>query len=236
MIWLSCKEVSFAYGSTLAVEHVSFDIKAGEYLCILGENGSGKSTLVKGLLGLQPLKSGTISLENGLKRDEIGYLPQQTTVQNHFPANVSEIVLSGCLNKKTLIPFYNKHDRERANTNMKKLGIESIKKTSFNELSGGQKQRVLLARALCATEKILFLDEPVSGLDPVITSGLYEITRKLSREEGISIVMVSHDINAALQYADSILHMETKAVFFGTKEEYQHSEYSRRFLRGDCKC
>lgn len=229
---ISCKNLTMAYENNIVMKDVTFDIKEGDYICIVGENGSGKSTLLKGLLKLQSPKLGTIEFHNGLKPTEIGYLPQQTVVQRDFPASVYEIVLSGCLNKRGLKPFYSAKDKKTALMNIKKLGIEDIKSKCYRDLSGGQQQRVLLARALCATEKILLLDEPVTGLDPIVTMELYELIKKLNKEDGVTVIMVSHDISSAICNSDKILHMDKGVRFFGDVKEYIKSEASNGFLGG----
>ena len=229
---ISCKNLTMAYENNIAIEDVTFDIKEGDYICIVGENGSGKSTLLKGLLKLQDPKSGTIEFHNGLKSTEIGYLPQQTIVQRDFPASVYEIVLSGCLNRSGLRPFYSLKDKRRALENIKKLGIEDIQHKCYRDLSGGQQQRVLLARALCATDKILLLDEPVTGLDPLVTTELYELIKKLNKEDGVTIIMVSHDIASAVCNSDKILHMNKGIRFFGDVRDYIKSDASNGFLGG----
>ena len=225
---LKCDQVSLGYEGRTIIENLNFQVNAGDYLYIVGENGTGKSTLIKTLLGLRAPLKGTIEMGEGLKSSEIGYLPQQTMVQKDFPASVWEVVLSGNLNKCGLRPFYNRQEKERAEANMKKLGIEDFKKKCYRDLSGGQQQRVLLARALCATGKMLLLDEPVAGLDPKITSEMYELIQKLN-EEGITIIMVSHDMQAAVLYADHILHIGHKPLFFGTKEDYLKTETGKAF-------
>lgn len=225
---LKCNQVSLGYEGRTIIENLNFQVNAGDYLYIVGENGTGKSTLIKTLLGLRAPLKGNIEMDEGLKSSEIGYLPQQTMVQKDFPASVWEVVLSGNLNKCGLRPFYNKQEKERAEANMKKLGIEDFKKKCYRDLSGGQQQRVLLARALCATGKMLLLDEPVAGLDPKITNEMYELIQKLN-EEGITIIMVSHDMQAATLYADHILHIGHKPLFFGTKEDYLKTETGKAF-------
>ncbi len=222
---LNIQNVSAAYDNKIAVEKVNFEVFSGDYTCIVGENGSGKSTLMKVLLGLMPVKAGKIDYENGLLQKEIGYLPQQSFIQRDFPASVWEVVISGCLNKTGLLPFYKKADKLKAVQMLESLSITDLKKKSYRELSGGQQQRVLLARALCATEKLLILDEPASGLDPLITSELYRIVGELNKELGITVLMVSHDIEAAVKYSGKILHMETTVKFFGSNEEYKHAGF-----------
>ena len=228
MAQLTCENVSLGYDNKTMLSNRSFSVNSGDYLCIVGENGSGKSTLMRTMLGLQKPMSGEISLGDGLKKGEIGYLPQQTDVQKNFPASVKEIVLSGCQARAGLRPFYNNQEKEMAANAMKKMRIEEFSKRCYRELSGGQQQRVLLARALCATQKILLLDEPVSGLDPRVTAEMYELISGLNKE-GITIIMISHDIDVAISEASHILHICDKP-FFGTKEEYLKSELGSKFI------
>jgi len=221
---LSCQNLSLGYEGKMVVSGLSFAVNAGDYLCIVGENGTGKSTLMKTLLKLKTPASGQVVTGDGLEPDEIGYLPQQTVVQKDFPASVREVVRSGCLNRCGLRPFYNKTEKQMAEDNMKKLGIAPIAKHCYRELSGGQQQRTLLARALCATRKILLLDEPVAGLDPKAATDMYALIKKLNAE-GITIVMISHDITSAVKYASHILHIGAQStIFFGTKADYLESK------------
>ena len=222
-----CENVSLGYDGKPIVTGLNFTVNAGDYLCIVGENGSGKSTLMKTILNLTPPLAGSIHME-GLKPTQIGYLPQQTQVQRDFPASVLEIVLSGFQGQRGWRPFYTKEEKAAASANLKKLGLEGFERRCYRELSGGQQQRVLLARALCATQKCLLLDEPISGLDPKATAQMYEIIEQLHRE-GITIIMISHDVGAALADATHILHIG-KHLFFGTKEGYLHSGIGRAFL------
>ena len=228
MALLKCTDLTLGYEGNAVVTDLNFEINSGDYLCIVGENGSGKSTLMRTLLGLQPPLSGKIETGDGLKGNELGYLPQQTVVQRDFPASVWEIVLSGNLASGGMKPFYSKAEKERAKENIKKMGIEDLTKRCYRELSGGQQQRVLLARALCATKKLLLLDEPVSGLDPKVTAEMYALIKELN-SQGITIIMISHDISAAIKYASHILHI-SHDVFFGTKEEYLSSEKGSLFV------
>ena len=229
---LTCQNVTMQYDGRVAVRDVSFAAEAGDYLCIVGENGSGKSTLIKGILGLIRPFGGTITFD-GIRQTEIGYLPQQTAAQADFPASVYEVVLSGCLNRRGMKPFFSAREKDRAACNIRLLGIEPICKKSFRELSGGQQRRVLLARALCATEKLLILDEPAAGLDPVVTGELYSTVEKLNRESGVTVIMVSHDMHMALRYGSKILHMHTRAAFFGPAEEYKKTKACRRMMGED---
>lgn len=218
MAQLSCENLTLGYASNIILENLSFEVNKGDYLCIVGENGSGKTTLMKTLLRLIKPISGKILFSDGLIQDEIGYLPQQTDVQKDFPASVYEIVLSGCQSRCGRRPFYNKAEKELALANINKMGISHLKKRCYKELSGGQQQRVLLARALCATQKMLLLDEPVSALDPEATEEMYRLIKDLN-DEGITIIMISHDVQAALNYASHILHIGAE-IFFGKKEDY----------------
>ena len=227
MAQLICKNVSLGYDSRIILSNLNFQINKGDYLCIVGENGSGKSTLMKTLLKLHKPLSGEIKIGDGLLDDEIGYLPQQTEVQKDFPASVKEIVLSGCQSRMGRRPFYNKDEKNLAKENMKKMGISAFSKRCYRELSGGQQQRVLLARALCATQKMLLLDEPVSGLDPIVTEEMYNLIQSLNKD-GITIIMISHDVLAAIKYATHILHIG-KEIFFGTKDEYMNSSVFKKF-------
>ena len=229
MSLISCDNLSLGYDGKEILHGLSFMVDQGEYLCIVGENGSGKSTLMRTILGLQSPLSGAVHTGDGLRPNEIGYLPQQTVVQKDFPASVWEIVLSGCQSKCGLRPFYRKEDKVMVQKMLEKLGLTALKKRCYRELSGGQQQRVLLARALCATRSLLLLDEPVSGLDPMVTAELYQIIQGLNREDGITIIMISHDIAAAIKYASHILHIGP-TIYYGTKEDYVNSPLGQRFL------
>ena len=230
MALLTCSDVTFSYEGIPVLTDVNFALEAGSYLCIVGENGSGKSTLVKGLLHLKNPSTGSITTGDGLHPSEIGYLPQQTVVQKDFPASVREIVLSGCQGRCGSRPFYNREEKKLAADAMEKMQIAPLAKRCYRTLSGGQQQRVLLARALCATQKMLLLDEPVSGLDPKVTAEMYALIQKLNYEDGITVVMISHDLNAALQYASHILHIGDR-VFFGTKAAYLN-EFPQAWQKG----
>ena len=228
MAQIICTNLSIGYENNIIVNNLNFEINKGDYLAIVGENGAGKSTLIKTLLGLLKPISGSIELGDSIKKTDIGYLPQQTVVQKDFPASIYEVVLSGFLSKMGFRPFYNKYEKETALANIKRTGLEGMEKRSYRELSGGQQQRVLLARALCATDKIIILDEPVAGLDPKVTEEMYELISSLNKE-GATIIMISHDISSALTYSNKILHIG-KDSYFGTKEEYVSSELGQRFI------
>lgn len=229
MALITCQNVSLSYESNIVLSELSFTVNSGDYLCIVGENGSGKSTLIKALLSLKSIGKGSVLMSDGLLQTEIGYLPQQTNAQKDFPASVWEVVLSGCLNNRGLRPFYSVNEKEKARSNMKKLGVLDLERQSYRELSGGQQQRVLLARALCATKKLVLLDEPVSGLDPMVTNELYQLIKEIN-SEGITVIMVSHDVVSAVKYASHILHLQNKPLFFGATSDYIKSEAGKRFL------
>ncbi len=229
MAQLACRNVSLGYEGRAILSELSFEVNAGDYLCIVGENGSGKSTLMRTVLGLQKPLGGSILFGDGLAANEVGYLPQQTQVQKDFPATVWEIVLSGCQARAGSRPYYNRAEKALARENMEKMKITQFAGRCYRELSGGQQQRVLLARALCATKKLLLLDEPVSGLDPKVTLEMYQLIEELNRKDGVTVIMISHDIGAAVHYASHILHIGHE-VFFGTKEAYLQSAPAQRFL------
>ena len=226
---LACHNLNLGYDGKTVVSDLSFSVEAGDYLCIVGENGSGKSTLMKTILGLQPPISGQIVAESGLEKSGVGYLPQQDIAQKDFPASVREVVLSGCLNRCGLRPFYNKQEKLAAEKNMEFFGIAQLAKRSYCELSGGQQQRALLARALCAAQKILLMDEPAAGLDPMAAAEMYDLIVKLNNE-GTTIIMISHDIAASVKYASHILHIgKQSSLFFGKKTDYLKSEAGRAY-------
>lgn len=228
---LSCQNISFAYEGNVVLSGVDFTVNAGDYVCIIGENGAGKSTLMKGLLGLKKPCSGTIRFSPSLKTTEIGYLPQQTATQKDFPASVWEIVLSGRLNSLGLRPFYRRKDKLDASDKLQLLGIDHLRSRCYRNLSGGQQQRVLLARALCATSRLLLLDEPSTGLDPTMKAELYRLIAKLNKEYGITILMVTHDIKGAIRYSNQILQLGKKQLFYGKTEEYLHTEIGKKFMQ-----
>ncbi|MPM47295.1 Zinc import ATP-binding protein ZnuC [bioreactor metagenome] len=232
MALLTIENASLGYDGAVVAQGLSFTVHQGDYLCIVGENGSGKSTLVRALLGLHPLLSGTVSRGEDLKAGEIGYLPQQTQAQKDFPASVEEIVLSGCLNRCGLRPFYSGQERRLARQNMERLGISQLARACYRELSGGQQQRVLLARALCAARSLLLLDEPSAGLDPMVSAQMYALIEEINRRDGITVLMVSHDLACAVKYASHILHLRHGQAFFGPVEEYRQSAVGRAFLAG----
>jgi zinc transport system ATP-binding protein len=234
-VLLECDSLSYRYEQSpvWAVRDVSFTVDEGDFICIVGENGSGKSTLIRMITGLTKPTRGVIAFK-AIERDEVGYLPQQAPVKNDFPASVTEVVMTGRLNRKKFPSFMTKSDLRAAERNLEKLGALELRRRSYRELSGGQRQRVLLARALCASEKLLVLDEPVAGLDPLAQSEMYRIIRDLNRD-GLTILMVSHDVAGEIREAGKILHMDVTPLFFGSKEDYMRSEPGRKFLAGSSK-
>ena len=230
---ISAESVSMSYDGRTVFGNLSFDICEGDYLCIIGENGSGKTTLVDGILGLKRVDSGSITYCGGFSREQLGFLPQKTEVQSDFPATAMEIVLSGCMSRAKLGLFFTKEDKCRAFRNMEKLGITSIANQSFRELSGGQQQRVLLARALCAADKLLVLDEPVTGLDPRATKDMYAMINNVNKSENMALVMITHDIPSAVKFANKILYLGKNRYFFGGVDEFVE-KYGEKF--GLCRC
>lgn len=228
MSYISVENVSLGYEGTKLCHILSFCVERGDYICIVGENGAGKSTLMKTLLQLMRPLSGSVGMGEELIPGEIGYLPQQTQVQRDFPASVWEIVLSGTLGWNGAKPFYNRNNKRIARENMEKMNVWNLRKQCYRKLSGGQQQRVLLARALCATKKLLLLDEPVTGLDPKVSKEFYETLRQL-HEKNVTILMVTHDITAAVREASHILHMGKKQHFFGTTQAYLRSDAYQDF-------
>ena len=237
MAQLRCENISVGYEDGIVVSDVSFELNKGDYVCIVGENGAGKSSLLKGILGLAKIQSGKIEYGDGIGRSDVGYLPQQKDYQKNFPATVKEVVMSGFLNKMGLRPYYNKAEKKKAMDILSDFGMADYVKAPFGSLSGGQKQRVLLARALCATDKLLLLDEPTNGLDPVATEELYELLKRLNREKKTTILMVSHDLNKAVSDAGLILHVNKRSGcgYFGPAGKYLDSDAARHFLGLDYK-
>ena len=227
MALIAMKDVTIAFEGAVAVDRVSLSVARGDYLLIVGENGSGKYTLMRAMLGLVKPKSGAITYGDGLTQNRIGYLPQQTAAQRDFPASVEEVVTSGCVSRMGRRWFFNRTDREKAARNMELLDIAKFKKKSYRTLSGGQQQRVLLARALCATDAILLLDEPVTGLDPDATREFYDVIRELNRVHGVAIVMVSHDLRAAMRDAKHVLVMDRGMDYYGDVAGYE-AQYLRK--------
>lgn len=232
MTLIRCSDVTLGYEGVTAVSHLSFTVEEGDYLCIIGDNGTGKSTLIRAILGLKRTSGGEITYEAGLRQNQIGYLAQQTEVQKDFPASVWEVVLSGCLNRKGIVPLYTPGDKKRAASALETLSIVNLKNKCYRELSGGQQQRVLLSRALCAADRLFALDEPTTGLDPNMTTEFFAFMQRLNQTKGTAVVMVTHDTHCAVKYAKHILQLTAADYFFGTKEEYLDSAIGRKYIGG----
>lgn len=229
---IELNNVTLSYDGHIAVENATLCVNSGDYIAVVGENGSGKSTLIKAMAGLIRPQSGSI-IRPELKKHSLGYMPQSTAVQKDFPATVEEVVFSGLLPTKGFLPFYIKEQKERAYANMKLLHVQDLRKKSFRELSGGQQHRALIARALCATEQILLLDEPASVLDPMVTHELYDLLHELNEARKITVVMVSHDIHCAIEQSKKILHMHRRVLYFGETAAYRDTELCRQMI-GSC--
>ena len=234
MAYITCRNLVLGYEGRAVTRPLDFQVQQGDYLCVVGENGAGKSTLLKTLLGLVRPLEGEISIGDGLRANEIGYLSQQTPVQRDFPASVWEIVLSGTLPRCGRKPFFGRQEKLTAKEQMERMDVWELRKTCYRNLSGGQQQRVLLARALCATERLLLLDEPVAGLDPKVTAEFYQLIRELN-QSGLTVMMVSHDLEAAVRDAGKILHIGREETFFGSKEDYLESTAWRQLEKGEVK-
>lgn len=235
MSLLKVKDLTLGYDGKVIVKGLGFCVNEGDFLSIIGENGTGKTTLVKGLLGLIPKISGEIEFGEGISQSHIGYLGQKNQISKDFPASVYEIVMSGFLNSNRFGLFYTKEQKKEAQLLMDRVGITSIRNSSFSQLSGGQQQRVLLCRALCATKKLILLDEPATGLDPIATAEFYTLLQKLN-SEGVTVIMVSHDVTGAIKMSSNILYLGKDATFYGTTHQYLHSNVGKGLLLEGCPC
>lgn len=231
---ITCTELAFGYENHIVAEHINLTVYPGDYLCIVGDNGSGKSTFIKGLLGLIKPMHGELEIASDMLMSSIGYVPQQSDISQDFPATVYEVVLSGCLRRTGMRPFFTGKEKKITLNNMEKLHISQLKRHPYSSLSGGQKQRVLIARALCATDKLLILDEPVNGLDPAARQELYQLIKTLNKELHTAVIMVSHDIQNAVTQSDKILHLNKTPLFFGSVADYEKSPLFSNYL-GGCK-
>ena len=231
MSLITCKNLSLSYDALPVVRDLSFSVEEGDLLFIIGENGSGKSTLIKAILGLHPTEAGSIDFDKCLAKTDIGYMPQKTRTQRNFPASVWEVVLSGFCGKKRILPFYSAQEKAIAESNLRLLAVHDLKKRCYRELSGGQQQRVLLARALCAAGRILILDEPTAALDPHATAEFYHLIRYLNQEKGVTVLMISHDFEAAKKYASHVLLLDHHGNYFGSVSDFLKSEAGMSFGR-----
>ena len=221
MAQIKCTDLTLGYEGHSVCEHLNFEINAGDYVCIVGDNGSGKSTLMKALLSLKAPSGGSISFSDGVTKRDVGYLPQQSEAQKDFPASVEEVVLSGCVSSLGKRPFMGREQKLEAMQNMKMMGVYELARESYRNLSGGQQQRVLLARALCAAKQVLILDEPVSGLDPHASADMYQLIHHLNKHTGVTVIMVTHDIENALRDANRVLRVSSTPEFFTSVEDYR---------------
>ena len=226
---LKCHNLCLGYDGIKVIDNLNFTVEKGDFLSVVGENGVGKSTLVKAILGLINALDGEIIFGEGLSHSQIGYLPQQNADQRDFPASVYEIVRSGILGKKGFLPFFTKEDKRLVESNMEFLDISHLAKKGYKELSGGQQQRVLLARALCAAEKLILLDEPLAGLDPVVGAEFYNLISRLNKN-GITVIMVSHDVESAIKYSTHILHLHKDGMYYSDVEKYKSCEMYKKLL------
>ena len=224
-VLIDCRDAALGYEGRPIWEHLTFQVRRGDYLCIVGDNGSGKSTLLKSMLGLLRPLSGEIRLDESLRRGAIGYLPQQTRAQKDFPATVSEVVLSGFLSARGWKFFYTPAQKSQALQHMGKLGILELKDKCYRELSGGQQQRVLLARALCAAGDLLVLDEATSGLDPAARSEILDILLDFIQDERHSVLLSSHITTDLEQIADTIAYLHHGQLLFAKNKDDLMEEY-----------
>ena len=213
------KNLTLGYEKENIINNISFTVEEKDFIVIVGKNGAGKSTLIKGILGLIKPKSGEIIFNESFNKKLIGYMPQETKVSQNFPASVKEIVLSGRINKMGIRPFYNCKDKEKCEEVLKILNIYDIKDKSFFELSGGQRQKTLLARSLCATDKLLILDEPSNNLDNTSREEFYLLLMKLNKELGITIMMISHDSDIDKLLGYKLLRITDNSYEFITNDE-----------------
>lgn len=232
MVLISCSNLCLKYGDNVAVEQFSYEIKTADYVCIVGQNGSGKSTLLSGIVGLKALSGGKVVFE-GVKRNEIGFLPQKANLKVDFPASVFEVVLSGFCARTGFFNIYSAKQKAKVVEILKTLEMENVLNCSFRKLSKGQQQRVLFARAICASEKVLFLDEPCASFDPVITMQFYRFIKKLQVEQNMAIVMITHNLNQVFGFAKTIVHLQKKPIFIGSPADYVKTEFGKRFLGGN---
>lgn len=223
---IECKKLTIGYSGKIVCKDINITIERGQYLCVIGENGCGKSTLLKTILGLNKAITGKIIFNKDFKPSMIGYLPQQSDMQKDFPATVKEVVLTGFLGRMGIRPYYRKSEKDKATMIMNEMGVGNLANKSYKELSGGQQQRVLLARALCATDEVLVMDEPINGLDTKAIKNFYSLIHKLNVENGLTIIMVSHNLDKVIDNATHIVYLRNKMEFCGTKEEFLTSQYA----------
>lgn len=214
-----CKNLTLGYNGQAVCKGIDITVSGGDYLCVVGDNGSGKSTLTRALLGLVTPMEGELIFE-GVDRRDIGYLPQRTEGAADFPATVEEVVRSGCVGHRKFGLFMNKEQKKRVERNMHCMKIAELSRRPFSALSGGQQQRALLARALCSAESVLVLDEPTASLDPKAAEDTYRAIEHLNRDHGITIIMVTHDMDAVKKYATRVLDMSGEPSSYESVGEF----------------
>jgi len=223
---IDVQNFSIRYGQTEVVSDISCKIEKGDFIGLVGPNGAGKTTLTKALLGLIPPSSGKLSLFGQPQKtfqayEKIGYLPQkQTSINPLFPASVEEVILLGLLSTKKIPRIITKEDSDKVASILETLNITPLKNKMFSELSGGQQQRVLLARALVSSPEILILDEPSTALDPESRNGFFELIQKINKENQTTIILISHDTGYISKYANKLLYIDRKLVFFGNINDF----------------
>jgi zinc transport system ATP-binding protein len=217
---LELKQLRLGFGDNIVINNASLVLEEGDFACIVGANGAGKSTLVRAILGLIKPLGGDIHYCGDLKQTQIGYLPQETRPDSNFPATVEEIVLSGCLGHMGWKPFYCHKEKQHIRRSLKILGIESLAKKRFVDLSGGQKQKVLLARSLSATTKMIILDEPSNSLDHKSRKDFYKTLKNLNREQGLTILMITHDLDADDLIGNKVIAIKEGKVTLSETNDY----------------
>lgn len=226
---LSIKNLCCSYGSAEVLSDVTFDVEKGDYIGLAGPNGAGKTTLVKTILGLSEKFRGDIKLFaqelksfNGWGR--IGYLSQRVTAFNPlFPAAVKEVVGLGLLSQKGFPRRFTKTDGTKIRQSLDLMGISDLQDKPVGDLSGGQQQRVFLARALVSDPELLILDEPGTALDPQSREDFFEFIKKLNIDRGITIILITHDTAQIGQYANKLLYLDKKIIFYGSFSDFCRS-------------
>jgi len=205
---IEIKNLSFSYDKQTILENINLKVEENDFLAIIGPNGGGKSTLLKLILGIIPIKDGSIHTFGAYPKknlEKIGYVPQNTNVNTDFPIKVIEVVLMGHIGTKRPLFGYAEEEKLCALGALAQVGMEAYANARIGSLSGGQRQRVMIARALCAHPKILILDEPTASIDVEGQRQIYELLKRLN--EYITIIVVSHDISVIMQYANKVVHI-----------------------------
>jgi zinc transport system ATP-binding protein len=237
---LELKNVSVEFNGTVAIKDISITINKGDFVGLAGPNGAGKSTLAKSVLGLVPLLKGSILLfdqdiKSFSKWEKVGYLPQKiNTINPLFPASVEEIVSIGLLSTKKFPKQITNEDKKRISEVLIDLDILNLKHKMFSEISGGQQQRVVLARAIVSNPDLLIFDEPSNALDPASRDSFFSYIQKLNTEKGITILLITHDTGYIGKYANKLMYIDEKLVYYGSFAEFCKSgEMAARFGKLD---